>query len=91
LVITPPEFWQRYAKRSGIEGTISQGVRAFDLRRTRYIGLAKAALQNVAIAAAINLQRLFDWLEGVPCALTRVSRFAQLAPDPSLVPTGWRA
>jgi len=86
-----PEFWQRYAKRSGIEGTISQGVRAFDMRRTRYIGLAKAALQNVAIAAAINLHRLFDWLEGVPCALTHVSRFAQLAPDPSLVPTGWRA
>jgi transposase len=88
---TTREFWQRYAKRSGIEGTISQGVRAFDMRRTRYVGLAKAALQNIATAAAINLHRLFDWLEGVPCALTRVSRFAQLAPDPSLVPTGWRA
>jgi transposase len=88
---TTREFWQRYAKRSGIEGTISQGVRAFDMRRTRYLGLAKAALQNSATAVAINLHRLFDWLEGVPCALTRVSRFAQLASDPALVPTGWRA
>jgi hypothetical protein len=43
------------------------------------------------MAAAINLHRLFDWLEEVPRALTRVSRFAQLAPDPSLVPSGWRA
>ena len=84
-------FWQRYARRSGIEGTISQGVRAFGLRRTRYIGLAKAALQNIAIAAATNLRRLFDWLEGTPRALTRISRFAQLAPDPSWVPTSWRA
>jgi transposase len=85
------EFWQRYAKRSGIEGTISQGVCAFGMRRTRYIGLAKATLQNVALAAAMDLGRLYDWLEGVPCALTRVSRFARIAPNPSLVPTGWRA
>lgn len=85
------EFWRLYAKRSGIEGTISQGVRAFGVRRTRYIGLAKATLQNVALAAAMNLSRLFDWLEGVPCALTRVSSFARIAPNPSLVPTGWRA
>jgi len=33
------EFKERYAKRSGIEGTISQGVRAFDLRVSRYLGL----------------------------------------------------
>jgi transposase len=88
---TTREFWQRYAKRSGIEGTISQGVRAFDLRRARYVGLAKAALQNIAVVAAINLHRLFDWLEHVPLAPTRVSRFVRLAPDPSLVLTGWHA
>ncbi len=35
------EFKDRYAIRAGIEGTISQGVRAFDLRRSRSIGLAK--------------------------------------------------
>jgi transposase len=32
---TTQEFKERYAKRAGIEGTISQGVRAFDLRVSR--------------------------------------------------------
>ena len=50
-----------YARRAGIEGTISQGVRAFGLRRARYRGLAKTHLQHVATAAAINLDRLGDW------------------------------
>jgi len=36
-----PEFTQQYAKRAGVEGAISQGVRRSDLRRTRYMGLAK--------------------------------------------------
>ena len=35
------EGQQLYARRAGIEGTISQGVRAFGLRRTRYRGQAK--------------------------------------------------
>jgi transposase len=34
-------FQQTYALRAGIEATISQGVRAFDLRRSRYLGLPK--------------------------------------------------
>ena len=41
----------QYAQRAGIEGTLSQGVRAFGLRRTRYWGVAKTHLQHVAIAA----------------------------------------
>ena len=32
---------RRYARRAGIEGTLSQGVRAFGLRRSRYHGPAK--------------------------------------------------
>src|SRR4029450_12258724 len=44
----------QYAQRAGIEGTLSQGVRAFGLRRSRYWGLAKTHLQHVATAAAIN-------------------------------------
>ena len=31
-------FKEEYKKRAGIEGTISQGVRAYELRRSRYIG-----------------------------------------------------
>ena len=72
--------WQaKYAKRAGIEGTLSQGVRAFGLRRTRYWGVAKTHLQHVATAAAINIDRIVAWLDGRPHAKTRLSRFAALA------------
>jgi transposase len=73
------EWKAEYAARAGIEGTLSQGVRGFGLRRSRYMGLAKARLQHVATAAAINVYRLSDWLGGVPRAATRTSRFARLA------------
>ena len=68
-----------YARRAGVEGTISQGVRAFGLRRSRYRGLARTHLQHVATAAAIDLARLGDWLRSIPRAATRTSRFAALA------------
>ncbi len=47
-----------YNIRAGVEGTLSQGVRAFGLRHSRYWGLAKTHLQHLATAAAINLDRL---------------------------------
>jgi transposase len=71
---------QRYQCRAGVEGTLSQGVRAFGLRRSRYRGLEKTHLQHVATAAAINIDRLVAWLEERPRATTRTSRFAALAP-----------
>ena len=55
------EFKTKYKKRAGIEGTISQGVRAFSLRRSRYLGLAKTHLQHLATAAAMNLTRVVSW------------------------------
>ncbi|MBD2365437.1 IS1182 family transposase [Anabaena minutissima FACHB-250] len=73
------EFQKQYALRSGIEGTISQGIRAFELRDCRYIGLAKTHLQHILTAAAINLGRVFAWLEEIPRAKTRSSHFAGLA------------
>lgn len=76
------EFKERYKIRAGIEGTISQGTRAFDLRRSRYIGLAKTHLQHVATAAAINLTRAVSWLQGIPKAQTRPCAFAALAIGP---------
>lgn len=72
-------FKAKYCKRSGIEGTLSQGVRAFDLRRARYIGLNKVHLQHIATAAALNLARVFSWLSNIPIAKTRISNFASLA------------
>jgi len=71
---------ERYQRRAGIEGTLSQGVRAFGLRRTRYRGLPKTPMQHVAIAAAINVDRIVAWLDERPRATTRTSRFAVLAP-----------
>jgi transposase len=75
-----PEFAGQYACRAGIEGTLSQGVRAFGLRRARYRGLAKTRVQDVATAAAVDVTRLTAWLDGVPPAKTRCSHFAALAP-----------
>lgn len=73
--------WQtRYHQRAGIEGTISQGVRVADLRHARYLGLQKVHLQHIATAVALNLVRLVAWLNEVPRARTRRSRFAALAP-----------
>jgi transposase len=71
----------QYAQRAGIEGTLSQGVRAFGLRRTRYWGLAKTHVQHIATAAAINIDRIVAWLDERPLARTRTSRFAALAPE----------
>ncbi|MDQ3641219.1 MAG: IS1182 family transposase [Actinomycetota bacterium] len=73
------EWKAEYAMRAGIEGTLSEGVRGFGLRRCRYVGLAKSHLQHVITAAAMNLSRLAAWLAGVPRAKTRTSRFARLA------------
>jgi transposase len=71
---------QLYNRRAGIEGTISQGVRAFGLRLCRYRGLAKTRLQHIATAAAINIDRLIAWSNEIPQAQTRTSRFARLIP-----------
>ncbi len=74
-----PAFWGKYRARSGIEGTISQGVRAFGMRRSRYRGMEKTHLQHLIIATAINLARVLAWLEEEPLAKTRTSKFAALA------------
>ena len=57
------ELTAEYARPAGIEGTLSQGIRAFGLRRARYRGLAKTHLQHVTTVAAINIMRLADWLD----------------------------
>ena len=49
---TAPDWKGQYHRRAGIEGTLSQGIRALELLRTRYIGLAKTRLQHVLTAAA---------------------------------------
>ncbi len=73
-------FKEQYARRAGIEGTISQGTRISDMRRSRYIGEAKTRLLQLLIGAALNFVRVAAWLADVPHAQTRRSAFARLAP-----------
>jgi IS5 family transposase len=51
--------------RAGIEATHGQAVRRCGLRRCRYIGLAKTHLQHLISAAAINLARIANWVNGI--------------------------
>jgi transposase len=71
------EFKDEYSNRAGIEGSISQAVRAFGLRRSRFVGMAKTRLQHYATAAAINLERVADWFAEIGHEKTRRSVFVR--------------
>jgi transposase len=80
-----PEFLERYNRRAGIEGTISQATRITRIRRSPYSGLQKTHLHHVAIAAGINLVRIGAHLQaqarGKPSRPSRPrSPFARLQP-----------
>lgn len=81
-------FAEEYAVRAGIEGTLGQGIRVCDLRRTRYRGLAKTRLQHLIIAVALNLWRMVAWWQGDKRAQTRISAFAALAPPTVIAHAG---
>ena len=73
-----PQWRALYGVRAGIEGCLSQAMRLCGLRRSRYVGLAKAHLQHVASAAALNVVRLDAWLQGRPRTITRRSHLVRL-------------
>lgn len=73
-----PAFRERYALRAGVESTLGQAVRVCDLRHSRYLGLARTHLQQLIIAVAVNVLRLIAWLDEVPRATTRTSRWTTL-------------
>src|SRR5215212_9727678 len=75
------DFRAQCALRLGSESTISQATRGFDLRRTRYIGLAKTSFQHILIAVSINLSRFLAWLRGKPMERLRMTPFGALAPS----------
>ena len=68
---TTDDFKERYGRRAGVEGTISQGVRVANLRRARYFGFAKTRLQHVLTAVGLNIRRLGAWWAEVPLGQTR--------------------
>ena len=47
-------YAEEYARRAGVEGTLSQAVRRCGLRRSRYVGLARTHLGHVLTATAVN-------------------------------------
>ena len=65
--------------RAGVEGTMSQVAHVLDGRRSRYRGIHKTHLQHIALASAINLLRVANWLSDVPRHKTPISQFARLA------------
>ena len=73
------EFRALYQQRAGVEGTMSHAAWTLGARRARYRGQEKVHLQNVLTAAAINLTRAVNWLNEIPRAKTRVTRFKALA------------
>ena len=77
------EFAREYGKRAGIEGTLSQGIRVCEMRRSRYVGLAKTHLQHVLTATALNFLRVGQWRLGTPRARTRESAFVRLMASPA--------
>jgi transposase len=77
-----PEYAREYARRAGVEGTISQAVRGFGARRCRYLGAAKTHLQQVLTATAVNCVRIANWLAEMPLAKTRQSAFVKLMRQP---------
>ncbi len=80
-----PAWQNRYAHRSGIEGTIAQASRRSDLHHARYRGLPKTHLQHVLTALALNLVRVDAWLTGTPLGGSWVSRLTRLRPALSSV------
>lgn len=72
------QFKQEYAKRAGVEATISQSVRTGEVRRARYFGQAKTHLQHLMTAAILNVVRILRWLAELPKAKTSYSSFARL-------------
>ena len=73
-----PEYTAEYARRAGIEGTLSRGVRTCGLRRARYSGAAKVHLEHLLIATAMNFLRVSEWIGETPRAKTRRSAYIRL-------------
>ncbi|WP_331743593.1 IS1182 family transposase [Kitasatospora sp. NBC_01300] len=87
-----PAWHKRYAVRSGIEGTICEFAHGHGMRRCRYRGQAKAHLQHVLTAIAVNIERLSRQPPGESAPLRRPTAF-QNHLDQQHIPRlrSWRA
>ncbi len=72
------DYAEEYARRQGIEGTVSWAVRSCDLRHARYRGLEKVRLGHALVATALNYVRASEWFSGTPRPAVRGSPFSAL-------------
>jgi transposase len=79
-----PACKAQYALRSGVERSLSQGIRRFELRQSRSRGLARTHLQQLLNATAVNIVRVIAWRKGESFGERRrqPGPFARLAPHP---------
>ncbi|MGW2370442.1 transposase [Streptomyces sp. NPDC001667] len=74
------QTWKdKYALRTGIEGTINQALDITGIRRARYRGLPKVRLQHAFSATAISIVRLDAHWTDQPLRRVRTSRLERLA------------
>jgi transposase len=78
---TTAAFQAEYARRAGIEGTISQGLRRTRRRRTRDMGLPRVRLGHILTAVGLNALRRGEWFLETARAKTRSTPFARLMAD----------
>jgi transposase len=78
------ELKAQYALRVGVERSLSQGVRRVDLRRSRYLGLARTHLQQLLTATAMHVVRVIAWLRDETLGERRrqLGHLARLSPHP---------
>lgn len=77
-------FPAAYARRAGIEGPLSRGIRRTRLRRTRDRGLARVHLGHILTAVGWNVLRLGEWFLETARAKTRLTLFARLMAEASV-------
>jgi hypothetical protein len=62
-------YWyppQCLVARVGLESSLSQGIRRFDLRRSRSIGLARPHIQQQLNVTTMHVVRVIAWFWGEP-------------------------
>ena len=73
-------FQADYARRAGIEGTMSQAIH-HGARRASYRGLSKTSLEHAFMAVALNLIRLHAYWTGTPLNRGSMTHLARLELD----------
>lgn len=85
------EFRKKYARRAGIEASLSEMTRGSGGRKSRYRGRDKTRLQYLAVATGMNLKRAIRWERGERPARKREVRLKKLMGMEKTTRKGWAA